>query len=378
MSHEEIQELLEAYVDDKLDRSTRKVVDDHLASCQECRAILDDVAPVDMGALGPMRYDERVLRRTMRRSMFRTAISAIWLLLAGLIIVWFASALLFQPLVINRGNRAAAAARAGMDVTTMINPGAVVTGGQIQSGFFDREMRFDAVMPVGGADRSLGEIILTVGALSTRTADGGRSLFFPINSGAAVSGDALQRLDRLGPGTVATVEMRFDHSIPITEAQALADSTDYDIRVTWAGFETAESVDQSPSWTAGGTLGYGTCLGHESFDDDLLGATSASFNRSLGSSPASVSGALESVQSALANLVDNPGLLADLAVSGADADGIARVAGYLEAHAMVNDLVLTGPSDELARFLTGNRPMASSSTVLAVDFYNWTTSVCGR
>jgi predicted anti-sigma-YlaC factor YlaD len=126
MKHEELQDLLEDYVDDRLNRPARKVVDDHLKGCAECRSILDDVAPVDIAALGAGRFDEHVMRRTVRRSLFRTAVNTAMLLFAGFITVWFLSALVIQPLVVNRGGRAAEIARASIDVATMSNPGAVL------------------------------------------------------------------------------------------------------------------------------------------------------------------------------------------------------------------------------------------------------------
>jgi predicted anti-sigma-YlaC factor YlaD len=125
VSHEEIQDLLEDYVDDRLDRETRKLVDDHLKTCAECRQILDDVAPVDVSALGALTYDEATMRRIVRRSLFRTAWNTLLLLFAGWIALWFFAALVIQPLVVNRGGRAADIVQATVDLGIMLNPGAV-------------------------------------------------------------------------------------------------------------------------------------------------------------------------------------------------------------------------------------------------------------
>lgn len=375
MSHEEIQDLLEAYVDDKLDRSTRRVVDQHLAGCAECRSILDEVAPVDIGALGPMRSDQRMIRRTIRRSLLRTAVNTVFLMLAALIVTWFFSALVFQPWVINRGGRAADAAQAEIDLTTMSNPGAVVTQGQIQSGFFDRVIELDVVMLVGATERSLGSIVRHLGALSlSGTVD---QMSHP-DELTTMEGDALDRLGQLGSGTVATVAITLDHPISIQAAQSIADSTDHDIRVTWAGFEAKGADDLPPSWTALGTVGYATCLGPDGFDEQTLGASSAGFGRSVGSSEASIQAALDSVRSALANLVRRPQLIRDIAGGSPDPIEMSLVAENLANSPMVGALVITGPSDEIAEYLSDNRAQVPSSKVLAVDFYNWSTSVCGR
>ncbi len=55
MTHEELQDLLEAYVDETLDRATRAEVDRHLAGCDECRAIIllgdNDLDPASFDAI---------------------------------------------------------------------------------------------------------------------------------------------------------------------------------------------------------------------------------------------------------------------------------------------------------------------------------------
>ncbi len=41
-------------------------------------------------------------------------------------------------------------------------------------------------------------------------------------------------------------------------------------------------------------------------------------------------------------------------------------------------LVLTGPSIELVGYLDDTSTQSNTAQVLAVDFYNWSTPVCGR
>ncbi|MGB7860784.1 MAG: zf-HC2 domain-containing protein [Acidimicrobiia bacterium] len=373
MNHDEIQGLLEDYVDEKLDRTTRREVDQHLKTCTECRAILDHVAPVDIVSVGPSRYDERTMKRTVRRGLFRTALTAALLLLAGWIVFWFASVLLFQPFLVNRGDRAVAAARASIDVPTMLNPGAVVSDGTIESGIFDRRMEFDVVLPVGSGERNLGPIAVRLGATSLVGEDQFQP--WPHLIEQTSSGSAREQLANLGDGTVATVQLFWTDPLTVAEAQQIADATDPDIRVVWAGFDI--NAGTSPQSWAGGILGYGTCVGPETIDDATLGATSASFGRTVNSLPASIETALNSVRDGLANLVEHPELLGYVGASQSAGD-LEIASSRLDGPNPVRTLVVTGPSSEIKGFLDEYSPDELSGQVLAIDFYNWTSGLCGR
>ena len=375
MNHAEAQELLEDYVDDKLDRATRREVDEHLRACDECRALLDEVAPVDLAAVGPVRFDERAMRRTARRSVLRTAYNTLVLLLAGLIIVVLLSDFVFQPLVINRGGRAADAARATIDVTSMINPGAVVTDGQIQSGLFDREMSFDVALQVGSGTEDLGTVEVRLGALSLIGPNG--VVPWP-NLGDQEFHDARDRIGHLGPGTVTTMRVDFTDPITVEQAQAIADDTGYDIRVTWAGFDTDDWEDDPNPFASGGFLGYGTCLDADSISDEMLGASSAGFGITQGGAPALVEGALNSVIAALENLAEHPEWLQHLTFRETASSEVVDVINELSDDPRVRALVITGPSDEIARYLGDNTADIGFAEVLAIDFYNWSPGVCGR
>jgi len=375
MNHAEAQELLEDYVDDKLDRATRREVDEHLRTCEQCRALLDEVAPVDLAAVGPTRFDERAMRRTARRSILRTAYNTLVLLLAGLIIVVLLSDFVFQPLVINRGSRAADAARATIDVTSMINPGAVITDGQIQSGLFDREMSFDVALQVGSGTENLGTVDVRLGALSLTGPDG----VVPWPSlGDQEFHDARDRISNLGPGTVTTMRIDFTDPITVEQAQAIADDTGYDIRVTWAGFEIGDPEGDPSPFASGGFLGYGTCLDADSIPNETLGANSAGFSRTPGFGPALVEGALNSVIAALENLAQHPEWLQHLTFRETDSSELVDVIDELNDDPRVRALVVTGPSDEVARFLEDTSAEIGFAQVLAIDFYNWSPGVCGR
>lgn len=377
MKHEELQELLEAYVDDRLDRPTRKIVTDHLKDCAECRAILDKVAPVDIAAIGAGRFDERVMRRTVRRSLFRTAANVALFLLAGAIVVLFLSALVIQPFVINRGGRAEDTARAAIDLTSMANPGAVLVHGEIQSGILSRDLDLDFAIPVGGAWHDLGTKSYRIGMLDIRDSNGGP--LWPYFESDQMLGDPVETLARLGEGTVATVAIQYGDPLTLEAAQSVADDTTHDIRVVWAGFDVTGGRNEFLPWSAAGALGYGTCQIQDRFYLDALGGTSASFSQGIGAGNASISSALESVVDGLANIADQPGIVSDLyRGAGPDTPGLQTILTSLRTEPSVRTLVVTGPSSEISSFLDDNEGSGLNVQILAIDFYNWTSGICGR
>jgi len=377
MTHDEIQDLLEAYVDDRLDRQTRREVDNHLKTCAECRAILDDVAPVDLHSVATSGFDQVSLRRMARRSVMRTAWSTVVLLIAGFLLMTILSALIYQPLIVNRGGRAADAARASIDVVSMINPGVMVVDGEIQSGLWNRTITLETVFPVGSSHLDLDPVEVRLGA-SALTGPGGAAPWPYLLDRDDVP-DAGDRLSRLGAGTVATVQIQYvEESISLDQAQAIADDTDYDTRVVWAGFTLLESDTESMPIATAGYLGYGTCLGQEIFDDDLLGATSAGFGRSVGNALASITGALHSVVAALENLEGHPDWITNLTFHPGSASDAREAIDRLNSDPKVRTLVITGPSDELALQLEEIAGNDTTAQVLAVDFYNWVPGMCGR
>lgn len=365
--HDEIQDLLEGYVDETLDRPTRKLVDTHLEGCEMCRAILDDVAPVDLSAMHAPTVDERSLRRSVRRAMRRTVFDAFLTLLAVWLAAWLAAAVVVQPLAINRGGRAAAAAQATIDVAVMNNPGALVTDLSIQSSGIRRTFTVELGIPVGSTVEPIGDLATAIGPVGFGDVTGGS--VFPFVGDGAGRGD-LGSLVQLGDGTVATVQVWFDEPIGVDAAQAMADSANTDTRVVWAGFSTV------PGWPeqAGDVFGYSTCSASPQWDADLLSASSASGSQGGPLGQVSIERALDNVVRALGNLTVHPGIgdsFADVAqVDFADARDHVRATGD------VATLVVTGPTAEVEAFVSEHD--IESGAVLAVDFYNWSTPLCGR
>lgn len=369
MTHEEIQDLLEAYVDDALDRPMRKMVDAHLAGCIECRAILDDVPEIDLSGLTGGSVDERMLKRSVRRAMRRTILDAAFVLIAAWILVWFIAAALIQPLVVNRTGRAASGARATVESAIMFNPGLTITDITIDSSWLSRLVTAEASLQVGSAAQPVGQVASRIGLVGF--GDESRGAFFPhLDSSTSNTVDS-PGLARLGDATVATIQVQFDEPISVVEAQSLADSTANDIRVIWAGFPTSSlPFDGGPF----GLLGYGTC-GVSLPDDSFFGASSASSGGSTPNSLSSIHDALDHVRRALANLEASPAASTMVGIAGADQLRSAR--GFLASDDPgVLTLVATGPSTELVGFL--NEAGVAQATLLGVSFYNWSNPICGR
>lgn len=379
MKHEDIQDLLEDYVEDRLDRPTRKLVDDHLKECTECREILDEVAPVDISALGRTVYDERAMRRTIRRSMFRTAWNTVLLVVVGWLAIWFLAALVVQPLVINRGGRAADAAQASIDLGIMLNPGAVLTEGLISSRLLGRQVELDFAVPVGGSLEPAFSEATDINLFGVRDRPG----FSESSDFGEFQGEALDQLSNLGESTVATVSLWFDSPLSVQAAQSIADDAALDFRVVWAGFDASlgRSGASQPRWTAGGTLGYATCqdIPGNKLGDDLLGATSAGFSQGSGFlfGRPSIDAARNSVVAALTNIASRDELVDYVVQSSGDSgDDIEELIQELQNAPEVSMIVVTGPSTAIAEYLESDPGV--SANVLAVDFYNWTDGICGR
>lgn len=375
MNHHEIQDLLEAYVDDRLSREDRREVDRHLKECEECRNILDDVSPVDLTGLGPTSFDEALMRTTVRRSMFRTARDTALLLLAGLIVFGLVSILVIQPLVINRGGRAADAARMSIDLGSMLNPGAILTHGQISSDWLSRQVDLEFAVPVGAGLAPAGQTSTAIGVFGLTDPGFGPTghAFDEIE----YMGGAEDQLASLGGGTVATVAMFYDTPISLGQAQELADDPGADVRVVWAGFDASLGQEIPPNWTFIGALGYGTCIAEDPIDDELLSASSAGFSRGSPFASPSIQRALDSVLSGLENIESRPEFVDHvIGPFGDDPESVSAVLDDLRTDPEVVMLVVTGPSPEVARFVESAPPTAFAS-VMAVDFYNWSDSICG-
>jgi hypothetical protein len=365
VNHEEIQDRLEGYVDETLDRETRREVDAHLATCAECQAILEEVAPVELGDGGSSAWAPVDMRRAVRRSMFRVALDTVLLLIATILVAWLLSLTLLHPLVINRGGRAEAATVATVDLAVMFNPGASLTEYAYSSHLLGRTSQAIVVLPVGNDTRELASIESRIGLFAFGDADGGR--LFPFFSGGEQPLGGEDRLEAVADGTVATVQLSYQTPIDLASAEKLA-ATVADVRVVWAGFSVG-GLESGLAPT--GVLGYGTCDQRSIDPSGAPGSSGGGSGEGLGH-PVSVARALSETVRALGNLVDHPDLIQGI---GATPEELDAALGELETP-RVSSLVVTGPTQEVLRFIDEATPDAVG--VLAIDFMNWFEPLCGR
>jgi hypothetical protein len=370
MTHDELQDLLEAYVDETLDRTARAAVDSHLAGCEECRAILDDVPAVQLGRIEPPGFDDRAMRRAVRTTLLRLAFNVVGVFVVGWLTLSLLGFLVFQPFIVDRGGRAAAATQATQDLAVMLNPGASLEDAMHNSGIIRRTSEATVVIPVGSRPVELGTIETVIGPLSFSSDHGGN--VFPFLDSNYL-GEASEVLPAVGDGTVALVELYFDSPISAERAQQLADSA-IDVRVVWAGFALGDGDPTGTGIEPGGTVGYGTCDVRES-DSDVIRAASGGYGRTPFQLQPSIARALDATRASLDNLADHHDLIAGLG-SIATRDSASAARDYLADHSEVRTLVVTGPSPELLRFI--DEAGGAKALVREIDFLNWNQPLCGK
>jgi len=372
MTHDEVQNLLEDYVDERLDRTTRRAVDEHLYSCERCASLLDDVPAIDLGVFAETVWDERAMRTAVRRSMIRTAFNVVLLLVAGALVLLLVSSLVLQPLLVGRGGRAAAATRLTADLAIMFNPGATVDDWRFESGILSRTTSVRVVTPVGTELTDLGTVDSRLTVTGFGDADGG--LFSPpAITETGGDGQLLQRLAQLGEGTVATVELVWLETIGLAEAEALT-ATPHDVRVVWLGFAVDDAGEYTgPGFDSGGVLGGATC-DRPPIPEDVSSSGSGGGSGSVFALPSSPSRALDQVQGALAEMLDHPEIAESLA-HGWSLVSVERAAAFV-SEGRVRTMVVTGPTTELQAFVRDVGP--DFGGIRDVDFYNWFSPICGR
>ena len=374
MTHAEIQDLLEAYVDETLDRSARAEVDRHLRDCAECRAILDGVPAVQLHMAESGQFDERAMRKAVRTTLFRLAADVVMIGVVGFMVLVLLGWLVFQPYIVNRGGRAAAATQATQDLAVMYNPGAALTDSLHNSGIITRTSEATVAYPVGTELVELGTVRTRIGPLSFGAAEG--ASLFPYLAGTSGTGAAQQlseQLAQVGGGTVATVELQFDPPLSIARAQELADSP-LDVRVVWAGFATSDNEPTGIGLEPDGTVGYGTC-DYRDPNADLLAASSGGSSGSAFTQTPSVQRALDATRAAVANLLSHRELIDGLN-PGVTVGSVTAAGVYLGGDPGVTTLVVTGPTPEVQRFMDEAAPAAAG--VRGIEFSNWYQPLCGR
>jgi hypothetical protein len=354
MNSEHVADRLDDYVAGRLTADQLASVDAHLAGCGQCTQALRAYDPVTLDDLQLPFDDGESIRRAVRRALGRTAIDAAALAVIVLIGGVLLSLFVVQPLLINRSDRAAVAARAAYEAPMLFSPGVEVSRFRISSGLAGRTMDVELGIPLGSSIETLPGVSSEIGILSVEPL-GRESSPGPLRP----LSDVIPGVD---PGTVLTVSFGLPEPLTIEAAQQLADEPGHDVRLTWAGFDVQSSVF--------GQVGYPLCRTLDTPSADLFGASSASVGGMPQSGPPSVQRALASARDALATIASNH------EVSAPDSGHLEDLARAMSEERHVISFVVTGPSPEVADFLDDLGVFGGE--VLAVGFYSWGSPVCGR
>lgn len=372
-------DLLAAYVDDALEAETKAELEQHLEQCDECSSLLEEAeAPVGLEpadrAEGSL-WDEKRMRKTVRRTLLGAALKAISIWIIGFVVVAAISSLAFQPLVIGRGDRARRAAVATWDLPVLITPGASVDSWTTDATLLGRDLKVELVRFVGSQPRPLGTFETHLGIFSFAQHDtttvnpyvgGGSHKFVP---------------DQLPAGTVVTVRLQWlEQPITIAEAEALRPNDD-EARLLWAGFDVSPALPEDPQrfpGDLGATLGYHPCE-----EPTILDLERSYFRSGFAMAggnvagcliqPVSVAHALEQTRRAAANLASDRDLVQAMSASSFESlQNIEQVAAWLaDNQPAVTTLVITGPTPNVTHILETSG--ADDAVQLDVDFWNWTT-----
>ena len=377
MEHHLARDLLEGYVENSLEAETRSQLEAHLKTCAACRDILEaSEAPVALPAVSEPGndWDEKRMRKTVRRTLFRLVFDALSIWIIGFVALWLVSALALQPVIINRGDRSRAAALATWDLAIMTTPGATIDGWQNDGTLFGREISVDVGLYTGRELRPLGTYQTDLGIWRFKNATGGALRPFLETESQPF------RPDRLPDNTVATVALSWwDNPITLTEAAAMQPSYE-DAWLLWVGFSVAPAFPPGSAQFPADpdyVLGFNPCAEPVFADYDSSSFSSGSsagggnFSSCIFLDQATVEQSLTALRRATANLADHRFLVDALEGSSTKALGnIETVAAWLAGNEpQVVTLVITGPSETISDIVVSSG--AEGASLLDIDFWNW-------
>jgi hypothetical protein len=366
---------------------------EHLERCAGCMRALDDIetAPAetdhDHEGATPMSaptlirepeanepvWDERRMRRSVRRTLLGTAFRAALLLLAGAIVVQLVGGFLVGPLLVDRGDRVPAAVAATFDLPVLTIPGAEVSEVRSQMGAVRRTTEVSVERAVGATAVPLGSFATRIGPLGAAPIGAPVHAYGPVldtPSGTFVQDVPPFEPERLGEGTAATVELHFGRGVTLADADAIADEAT-DVELLWVGFRVPGGDPDDRSWR----LGYSACgaIPQWMIDQRSMGfGSSGGFRVFEGDTGADH--ALSQVRRAVENLAGT-GLVSDGGPEGALADPRATAALLAETEPEVMSVVVTGPTDALVDVVEAASPQ--SVDLLEVDFDRGAPQTCG-
>lgn len=378
---------LAAHLDGTLDPTDDQRVARHLDGCAACVARLDafETDPVlSQTSAAPPAWNENAMRRSVRRTLLRTALNAVGLLVVGAIVLTFVGQVVLQPLLVDRGGRVQQHVLAAHDIPVLTIPGAQIAQVVSNPGVVRRTTEVEV-------ERAVGAGPVPLGWLTTRL--GPRGVTMPHGGFVAPSSTALHDRDgsrfgntdfgptsfepeRLGEGTAVTVQLSWvDDLISQTEAQRLANGAEQ-LALSWVGF-LVPGADTSNPWDW--QLGYSACGVPPAFLVESSGRGIGGFGgsgfRQFDLEGRGVEHALAQVRRATANLAE--GAWPEYATTTGDAlsDLETTAAAFAEQDPEVASLVVTGPTDAVAELVREAAP--SDASLLEVDFDRGAPLPCG-
>lgn len=374
-------ERLRAYLADELDPDAERTIGDHLESCARCVEALDELeGPAVLPRTTPPEapaWDERRMRRAVRRTVLRTAFNAAALLLVGAILLQMVGWLVLHPVLVDRGDRTAQTVAATIDLPVMTIPGAELDQLISNPGVIRRGSEASFHRAVGSQLVALGTFTTRLGPFGITLPEGreiweaGPTLLAP-RTGGDLSPVPFEP-ERLGDGTAVTVELRWSEPVDLATADALAAGSD-DLAQLWVGFEVPGSPRQmDDTWT----LGYSAC---GTIADHLRDAQGAGFGgsgfRTWGQEGArGAAHALGEVRRATANLAALGWPDDDIEAHGALEDPAATAEALAATEPGVVSVVITGPTQQVAEVVDEHTP--DQADLLELDFDRGAPEPCG-
>jgi hypothetical protein len=387
-------EQLRAHLDGTLGPAEDTEVAGHLDGCAACTGRLDAFEePPVLAAAGPSpaagavsdadlpAWDERRMRRSVRRTLLRTAWNTALLLVAVAIALQLLGWFVLQPLLVARGDRLADSVVATIDVPIMTIPGAELAQVRSNPGVLRRTTEASFERFVGARPVELGWLTTRLGPFGMSTPHTAwssmmyGSLHGPDGSrvGPVDQSPVPFEPDRLAAGTAVTVEVGWDLPVARTQAQAVTGGSD-EVALSWVGFEvpgTRRELGDPP-------LGYSACgtilPSLQEMSSGLGGFGAAGGFRGWAAPGNGVEHALTELRRATANLADS-GWGDGSSGEGPLADPAATAAALASGDPQVASLVVTGPLDAVVSVV--DAADGDRVELLEIDFDRGAPDPCG-
>jgi hypothetical protein len=365
---------LRAYLDETLPADDATLIADHLERCGACVSALDDLEePVTLldepDAEAPA-WDEGRMRRAVRRTLLRTAVNAIVMVVVAALVLQVVGWFVVDPLLIDRGERVSNSVIASIDLPVITIPGAEIDGVNSNFRLMRRHTEVRAQRTVGSQTVSLGGYTTRLGPLGMSTDNDS----FITAEGPLLRSTTLTPFEpeRHGDGTAVTVELTWLDGLPPAEADSVTDAAE-DLALLWVGFRLPDGDPVDPLWR----LGYSACGNVSAFiPQQTWGGFGSGGGFRVPSSGSSGSRhALEELRRATANLADI-GWLDNEQISVGPLADVAATARWLATNEPdVASIVITGPTSAVAAAVEATAP--DEATVLEVDFDRGAPEPCG-